>query len=165
MPGLAHKSSGPTMFQIVSLTRGIAIESGFESKTEALDRRDIVAAMPFYAGRNVVVRQWNGREFIIVNEKRESKDTISDVQYAASRRTARALTYRIPKLRAHMDFSISQQAKAEPSDPFTEDRVRAYFREGIAELADFNVRFRKEERVTEKGNKYTVEVPYGQVRM
>ena len=53
----------------------------------------------------------------------------------------------------------SQQAKADPSDPFSFNRHASHLLNGVTEMGDYNVDWRTEYRVTSKGDRYSVQVP------
>jgi len=58
-----------------------------------------------------------------------------------------------------------KQKKANPSDPFTYDRVMAHLLNGLCVISDYEVEFRKESRETEHGSSYSIDVPYNMKRM
>ena len=59
----------------------------------------------------------------------------------------------------------AKQKKANPSDPFTYDRVMAHLLNGLCVISDYEVEFRRESRETESGKSYSVDVPYNMKRM
>lgn len=54
----------------------------------------------------------------------------------------------------------NDQARADPSDPFTFNRVASLLLGGFCMISDYRVQFRKEERTTESGDPFVIEVPY-----
>ena len=57
-----------------------------------------------------------------------------------------------------------KQRKANPSDPFTYDRVMGHLLSGLCVISDYEVEFRNEPRTTESGKSYSVQIPYNQKR-
>ncbi len=62
------------------------------------------------------------------------------------------------------ETTARDQQKANPSDPFTYERVMAHLLSGVCIVSDYMVRFRNEPRKTESGKDYTIQVPFDQKR-
>ncbi len=69
--------------------------------------------------------------------------------------------------RANMQACIAvanKQKHANPSDPFTYDRVMSHLLGGLCLISDYEVEFRNEPRTTESGKSYSIQIPCNQKR-
>jgi hypothetical protein len=58
----------------------------------------------------------------------------------------------------------SKQRAANPSDPYTYDRVMTHLLGGLCMISDYEVEFRNEPRTTETGKPYNIQIPCNQKR-
>ena len=58
----------------------------------------------------------------------------------------------------------NKQRQANPSDPFTYNRVMSHLLSGVCMISDYEVEFRNEPRTTETGKAYSVQIPCNQKR-
>ena len=135
------------------------------SKTEALTRRDtLLHCSPHWFDSDLVVRQWTGKEFRILDESdSSSRHGFDDIDPETARR--RRMIY-FAKNIGVVNEMAAKQAKAERPDPFMRRRVVAHFLNGVCkDFSDYDVSFKPEERLSSLGMAYTVEVPHSQKRL
>ena len=53
----------------------------------------------------------------------------------------------------------TQQALADPSDPFSFNRHASHLFNGVTDIGDYNVDWKNEYRITPKGEKFSVQIP------
>ena len=71
--------------------------------------------------------------------------------------------YNRSQMSAVIDVAKKQKA-ANPSDPFTFNRVMSHILNGLCMISDYEVEFRNEPRMTDSGKSYSVQVPFNQKR-